>query len=262
MTIENYIARKRRGAVIRKLAGISRWFVASYENLDYRLAFNGEMFVLKVLSGFPITTIFDVGANVGEWSVAAATFCPQAAIHCFEISGDTFGKLVRNTANLRSVHCVNVGLAERDGTVRLHHYDSAPGLTTMFDYPRTLPARDVSGRVRTGSAYCREVGVSHIDFLKIDVEGMEHLVLEGFDPMFDGGLIDLVQFEYGRVNILSKFLLRDFYEWLEAKGFVVGKIYPTYVDFRGYSMEDENFFGPNYLACRSCKVDLLRALRG
>jgi hypothetical protein len=30
----------------------------------------------------------------------------------------------------------------------------------------------------------------------------------------------------------------------------VGKIYPDYVDFRDYDLSDEDFLGPNYLACR------------
>jgi len=59
----------------------------------------------------------------------------------------------------------------------------------------------------------------------------------------------LVQFEYGRVNILTHFLLRDFYELFARFGYVVGKIYPDHVDFRSYDLGDEDFLGPNYFAC-------------
>ena len=47
------------------------------------------------------------------------------------------------------------------------------------------------------------------------------------------------------------FLLRDFYLLFAGYGYVVGKIYPDYVEFRDYDLGDEDFIGPNYLACRA-----------
>ena len=73
---------------------------------------------------------------------------------------------------------------------------------------------------------------------------------------------DLVQFEYGRVNVVNRFFLRDFYDFFEARGYAVGKIFPTSVDFRDYELSDEDFMGPNYLACRRDKPEYLRALAG
>ena len=89
-----------------------------------------------------------------------------------------------------------------------------------------------------------------MDFLKLDVEGAEHLVLQGLDESLQNGRIRFVQFEYGRVNILTHFLLRDFYQLFRGYGYAVGKIYPDYVEFRDYDLRDEDFLGPNYLACR------------
>ena len=258
----NHIARYRKQFLVRKTAGLFRHFLSRYDNLEYRQELNGEFFVLKTLARFPIKTIFDVGANVGNWSLAAASFFPGAGIHSFEISEETFRELAANTRGSNAVRCVNVGLAERDSTVQLHYCEGNSTLTTIFDYPHPMPSREVQAAVRTGSGYCKDAGVEHIDLLKIDVEGMDHLVLEGFADMFDRDAIDVVQFEYGKANILSRFLLRDFHQWFESRGFAVGKIYPAYVDFRSYSLDDENFMGPNFLACRRSNVDYLRALGG
>jgi hypothetical protein len=71
-----------------------------------------------------------------------------------------------------------------------------------------------------------------------------------------------VQFEYGYVNVLTKHLLRDFHQLLEAAGLVVGKIYPNHVDFRTYRLPDEDFLGPNYLAVRRSQERLIAALSG
>jgi hypothetical protein len=116
--------------------------------------------------------------------------------------------------------------------------------------------------VQTGDDYVSAEGLSRIDFLKIDVEGAEHLVLEGFEKTFSREAIDLVQFEYGKVSILTHFLLLDYYRLFESKGFVVGKLFPDGVDFRPYSLDHEDFIGPNFVACRKARTDLIDALRG
>jgi hypothetical protein len=102
-----------------------------------------------------------------------------------------------------------------------------------------------------GDEFLMREGVGEVDFLKLDVEGAEHLVLKGLADHLRQRSIRLIQFEYGRVNILTHFLLRDFYQLLAGYGYVTGKIYPNYVDFREYSLSDEDFMGPNYLACRA-----------
>jgi hypothetical protein len=59
---------------------------------------------------------------------------------------------------------------------------------------------------------------------------------------------------------MSRFLLRDFYQLLEPAGYLVGKIFPNGVDFRPYSPDDENFFGPNFLAVQRKADDLITHL--
>ena len=113
---------------------------------------------------------------------------------------------------------------------------------------------------RPGDIFCAEKGIDNIDFLKIDVEGYEHKVLKGFEGILKRGGIKVIQFEYGYVNIDTHFLLKDFYDYLQSFGMKLGKIYPSYVDFREYEYKDEDFYGPNYLAVhQSCKsiIDLL-----
>jgi FkbM family methyltransferase len=256
-----YVARNRRHPLVRAIARKCGSFLESYRNLNYDQAQNGEVFVLERLSAFPLRTVFDVGANVGDWTTAAAAAFPAAALHAFEICPPTFQTLEQNTRGLRNVHRVNTGLAEKDGTVEVGYYEGNPALTTVFEFHR-LPGVKLAASVTTGARYCARLGIEHIDLLKIDVEGMENLVLEGFAEMIDRGAVDVIQFEYGQVNILSKFLLRDFHCWFSARGYVVGKIYPNYVDFRDYDYADEDFTGPNYLACRRVREDYIRALSG
>jgi FkbM family methyltransferase len=256
------VARKRRTFPARSLAAFCRRYLAWYANVNYDLQTNGETFVLDRLAHFDPTVLFDVGANLGDWTAAARTLCPGAAVHAFEISPPTFTRLAARFSSDPLVHLNPAGLSDSEGTIEIRHYEGLEALTTAVDYPHPFPFQTLRARVTTGAAYAASCGVQHIDLLKIDVEGMEEQVLAGFDPLFQRQAIDLVQFEYGRVSILTGFLLRHFYCFFEQRGFLVGKIYPEYVDFRAYSMEDEDFLGPNYLACRRDKPEYLQALRG
>ena len=121
--------------------------------------------------------------------------------------------------------------------------------------------KSIDCEVTSGDAFCAARGIAAVDFLKVDVEGAEHLVFEGFAGALQERRIRFIQFEYGRVNILTGFLLKNFYELFARHGYVVGKIYPDYVDVREYDLGDEDFLGPNYLACRHDEP-LLPRLRG
>jgi FkbM family methyltransferase len=257
-----FIARHRRSSPARKIANLCARYLGWYGNFSYDLRTNGEAFVVETLAAFQPRVLFDAGANVGDWSIAAKRCCPGAEIHAFEIAQPTFKALVANTRHLPQMHRENVGLSDTGGPIRIRHYGAFPALTTSVDYPHPLPFSEVDAQVITGDSYVARKGIQHIDFLKIDVEGMEEQVLRGFQKTFQRGAIGLVQFEYGRVSIINHFLLRDAYAFFRQNGFVVGKIYPNYVDFRDYDMSDEDFMGPNYLACRAEMVEYVRAFRG
>jgi hypothetical protein len=73
-------------------------------------------------------------------------------------------------------------------------------------------------------------------------------VLVGFSKRLKEQKIKVIQFEYGPLNLDSHFLLKDFYKLLEGNGYRIGKIYPTWIDWTGYSIEKENFILSNFLA--------------
>lgn len=103
-------------------------------------------------------------------------------------------------------------------------------------------------------------GIDTIDFMKIDVEGMEYKVLEGFGDMI--AQVRAVQFEYGIFNISSRHLLLDLMSFFEHRGFLVGKIYPRQVEFFSYHFDRENFLGSNFIAVRKDEEAYIRLLSG
>ncbi len=251
---------KSRNGWSNRIDSLSVFLHKAYENLDYDFHANGEYGVLAKLAKIQgLSTIFDVGANEGKWSLIASELFPQATIHSFEIVPQTFSSLLQNCGHRRNIVCYDIGLSDVPGTTTVFFSPDMNEVATCVPYfserfHRYQPQK-VEAKVSTGDIVCAGKGIQTIDLLKIDVEGYEHRVLKGFEGMLKKGQIRVIQFEYGYINIDTHFLLKDFYDYLEALDMKIGKVYPSYVDLREYRYSDENFYGPNYMAIHSsCKA--------
>ncbi len=254
------IADCRRSLPIRILAHGCQGFLRCYNNVNYDSNRNGEARVLRLLGARSIGCIFDVGANVGDWLSIARQGCPSADIHCFEIIPDTFSTLQQRHSSTPAVTLNLVGLAEQSGQVEVSHCLDDSGLSSMIAWPHGKRTATLWCNVVSGDDYCAEHDIDHIDFLKLDIEGAELPALRGFSRMLTTGSVDVIQFEYGYVNIPPKSLLKDIVDFLTVHGYAVGKMFPTYVDFRPYELRDEDFLGPNYCAVRQNRPELIALL--
>jgi hypothetical protein len=64
------------------------------------------------------------------------------------------------------------------------------------------------------------------------------------------------------INIYSKFLLRDFWQFFSEHGFAIGPIMPNGVTFKDYNPRDENFQGPpNFLAVHKSRPMIIEAVK-
>lgn len=260
--VKRYLVRNRSTPFVSSAARICGSLLDGYHNLNYDHAQNGEFRVLSRLASLPLSCFFDAGANIGEWTSAVKKCFSSANVHSFEIHPQTFAWLSESTAGLSGVNLVNSGLSDRSEDLQLNCFGHHLEQTTAIEYPHPAHLRreTVTGHAMSGDSYVSRNSIGHIDFLKIDVEGMEDKVLRGFEETIGRNAIDIIQFEYGRVNILTHFLLCDFYEYLGSRGYAVGKIYPTYVDFQPYSLSLEDFRGPNYLAILKSKPAYIQLL--
>lgn len=259
------LARHRRHPAVRWLGRAAGRLIDGYHNLNHHPESNGEAFVLRRLAAGGLGRcggiVVDVGACYGRWTQLARAALPSLPVHCFEIAPAVAADLRRNLAGDPAVTVNPVGLWNRDGTVRLRYFPTAQVLSTVTDIPLAFPEQTIAAPVRRGDTCLAELGDPAVAMLKIDAEGAEREVLEGFDRAFARGRIAVAQLEYGPVNIVTRFLLRDMYAFFEARDFAFGKIYPGYVDFRPYELADEDFRGPNYLAVRNDRPELIAALR-
>ena len=257
------ISGNRNLLLFRWLNTLAKKYHEVYENYNFWVDFNGEYRVISKLDKEETDIIFDVGANVGYYTILLKRSFPNAEIHCFEVIDDILKKLKKRANGENRVHINNFGLSNKKETVSFNYYPDSHWLTTQYENVTGSDDKSiqVKAKLEIGDEYCEKKKIGIIDFLKIDVEGSELKVLEGFEKMISKGYIHVIQFEYGKTNIYGGTMLKDFYYFLEPKGYVLGKIYPNYVDFGPYSIFKEDFIGPNYLAVHESKSELLKSLK-
>jgi FkbM family methyltransferase len=262
-----FLARNRRHPLIRKIGNNLCYYAQGFENQDYDPETNGERFVLEMLAKvYPTATVFDVGAHHGEWCQMATVAVPNGSIHSFEVIPSTFEKLKFACASLPKVTPHLLGLGESDGvlefSVAIGRDELSSGVAGVHGEMHQLAFEKVHCKVMSGTSFCHEHGISQVDCLKLDVEGLEPKVMQGFLPMVDKRQIRMIQFEYGQINLQARFFLGDFYQLLASRGMKLGKIYPNYVDFKDYHFTQDNLSGPNFLAVDANEERLIALLSG
>ncbi len=261
--LKKFYKQHSHNKVVGALAGFGRAMNRLHENRNHDIHSNGEVMVLKKLANANPKCIIDAGANIGEYTIAASQLC-TTNIHAFEPIESTFHILKENLKGCQTDKIVTVkkGLSsetkKQDFNIYPAHAHASAYHIKGVDYG--IENKETVELI-AGDEYVKENNIPFVDMLKIDVEGSEMDVLLGFKSCLENKKISLVQFEYGYINITTKVLLSDYYDFFEDLGYEVGKIYPKFVDFRKYSFKHEDFIGPNYIAIDKGKKDLKNLLK-
>ena len=253
-----FIHHHRRNRAVARFARLCKNIHRASEHPTYDITRNGESAVFARVVEGSTPLLFDVGANVGDWSVMARERFPQATIHAFELNPATATQLTARLGGQPGMEIHAHGLGATTGEVMFFAYSGEQSVLSGMRAPlhSSVPHRVERSRIRTGDEFCKERGVERIDYLKVDAEGADHEVLSGFGEMLSAQRVGALQFEHegGR-------FLRDYYDLLRPKGYVLGKLYANYVDFREHDIEQEHFLGPNYLALPAARKDLIQQLK-
>lgn len=264
-----YILRVLNRLVLKKYYANKRaFFLFNYmhdvaiEGLGYKNIGNintsGEKQVVELLNNHykktdnPIT-IFDVGANVGQYQrMLVENLNIPNNIYSFEPAIDSFGILNKEKQN--NVRNFQYGFGDKQQTVTLYKDENKSQLASIYkktdnDY-YNLKSMDIEETIhlRTIDNFCEEEKISKIDYLKLDIEGHELFALKGAENMLNQNRINFIQFEFGPANIDSRTYLRDFYNLLSDK-YIIYRITRTdIIPIKEYKDINEVFLPSNYLA--------------
>jgi len=260
-TLKKIFKKNSHNALFKGLAGFGRALNRLYENRNHDIYSNGELTLLKKISKINPSIIIDGGANVGDYSLMVTRTIPKCKIYAFEPVKSTFNKLTENIREYSWIHPIMAGLYKENCSMEINLFkaDEHSSLYDIQGLPEKSNQKETIKLIR-GDDFMIEKNIDAIDFLKLDIEGAEYDALMGFEKCIKNGKVKAIQFEYGYINITTKKLLIDFYNFFEANDYVVGKIFPKIVEFRKYNFVYEDFIGPNFIAVKKSETKLIELL--
>jgi FkbM family methyltransferase len=125
-------------------------------------------------------TIFDIGANVGWYTLSLAKRYPNAHVYAFEPVPGTFRDLYKHIVlnGLANVKAFNFGFSDKEGTVDFYYYPEDSGNASLVNVSGFCNVETIRCPVWKMDRFVHENN-THPDFIKCDVEGAELLVFKG-----------------------------------------------------------------------------------
>jgi FkbM family methyltransferase len=222
-----------------------------------------EIFVGQVYLRGGITlrenaVVFDVGANIGMFSLFIGARCPSAKVYAFEPVPEVFARLQQNIDERElPVQPFNYGLSNRDQDVTFYYYPNISIMSCRHDYinwenevelirryvenerrsgppDRAEHLAHVEGladkdfefneckcRLRDLSAVIDETGVATIDLIKIDAQRAEYDVLKGIADRHWPLVQQITMEVHDEADSPTEGRVKEVTELLEAHGFRV-----------------------------------------
>ncbi len=223
--------------------------------LGYELVFTGKStfdpFVIQkktLLKANPL--IFDVGAHHGGITQIYRKHFPSATIHCFEPFPESFKSLIENVGSRPETFCHLLAVSDKTGLAYLNANKSS--------FTNSLLATDERAKSFWGDGlltsvskievqttciedFCCQNTISHIDILKMDVQGAEFSVLKGAKDFLARQKISIIYTE-----LITCPTYKGQYKWHELMAFL---------DSFNYELLD--FFSPQRSNHQLIQVDAL-----
>ena len=237
---------KKFSVRLRKLATV-------FTNGDYRVAFFRARVApsiehVALLKSSQFATIVDIGANRGQFTLAARHFSPSARIIAFEpLSGPANRfRAALGGDQLVTLHPVAIGATNGAATMHVSAQDDSSSLLPITDLQESLFAgtREVateSIQVECLASRIKPEDIKQPALLKIDVQGYELSVLEGCEALLP---------QFSRVYVECSFvelyagqaLAANVIAFLHDRGFDLCGAYNTHYDTSGIAIQSDLLF--------------------
>ncbi len=179
--------------------------------------------------------IFDVGANMGQSIAKYRKTFPECRIHAFEPNPDCFEHIDKAWGRDCHIRLARLALSDQTGKFKFYRTKVPEAASLLKPTDRLLRLsmehkydyRSVEVQCDTLDAYCKRLGVKHIDIAKIDVQGAEALVLKGAEESLATRMITVFYIEITLAESYegqSKFI--DILAPLETHGYRLWDIMP------------------------------------
>lgn len=124
---------------------------------------------------------FDIGANIGYFSLYMSHKLPNTEFYSFEPIEKTFDYLNKNLVinDAKNIHSYNIGLSNKKEELEMFYNPHLSGNSSMKNLSEKDYVQKIACKFSTLDDFMEENNIENIDFIKCDVEGAEKFVFEG-----------------------------------------------------------------------------------
>ncbi len=182
-----------------------------------------------------INIIFDVGCRSDSEFIHF-----PGEVHYFDPVNEFIENLKKQQNFNKTSYFNNFGLGKEN-----NHFYYYPRYQSFYDRINSCHISDDSNKflleIKKSKDYVVNNNIKNIDFLKIDTEGYEFNILQGFEDCIEN--IKIIQFEYGGTFLDNNIKLIDVINYLEEKGFY------KFSYLTNYGTEPIKIFDDHYQYC-------------
>lgn len=181
--------------------------------------------IARYLPDSPV--ILEAGACDGTDTVKIAQYWPRATVYAFEPVPELFVETERRTSHLPNVRCYPFALSERTGSAEMHvssgsnRGDSSSLLAPaehLTEYENVKFTRSIDVQTVTLDDWARTEDVSKIDFMWLDMQGMELPTLKAAGTVL--ATTSAICMEVARKELYAGCAMYDeIVSWMTGQGF-------------------------------------------
>ncbi len=181
---------------------------------------------LKLFKTFQIDTVFDVGANVGQYGSLLRDIKFEGRIVSFEPLSSAYQKLVATSRQYKNWETENIAIGDSDGEIEINIAANSASSSILDMLPNHVKEAPHSRYInkekvklyKLDSIYPKYIKDGEKVFLKIDTQGYEKIVLDGAEEFLKH--VTGLQIEMSIVPLYSnEFLIDDMISFLQSRGF-------------------------------------------
>jgi len=159
-------------SVDKRVTPVDTFNFDMYEKDDSEMLFN------LVKDG---DTIFDIGANIGWYSIHLAKKFPNSKIYSFEPIPETFNQISSNTELNEStnIRLNNLALSSKKEKLTFYYSPTVTGASSSKNITENQNMTKLEIEADTIDNFIMTNSIDNLDFVKCDVEGAEYFVYQG-----------------------------------------------------------------------------------
>lgn len=218
--------------ILIKLKNKLRFLINSLKSRGFFLRDGDTYQVLKIVQKFlpENPNIMEAGAFNGSDTIKINKFWPKAKIFAFEPVPENFNRLVDITKYLGNVFCYKLALSNKDGFLKFYNSYSSkkpdkpasgsllPPKEHLTFAPHVKFNEIIEVESMTLDSWAVKNKIDHIDFLWLDMQGMELNVI-----MNAPNIMKTVKVIYTEVEFIeayeNQYQYKDIKKYLEEQGF-------------------------------------------